>query len=102
MKTITEEKPTRMFKPGHPGSFLRTEIINAHNLSVTEAAKVLKVSRPTLSSLLRTPKRDLSMRDGPCASKGFRRRYGNTDENAKFLRHRGDSQKRKENPCRAF
>ena len=59
MKTITAEKPTRMFKPVHPGSFLRTEIINAHNLSVTEAAKVLKVSRPTLSSLLNA-KADLS------------------------------------------
>lgn len=42
----------RMLKPVHPGRFLRSEIIDAHNLSVTEAAKVLRVSRPTLSSLL--------------------------------------------------
>ena len=42
----------RMLNPVHPGRFLRTEIIEAHNLSVTEAAKVLGVSRPTLSSLL--------------------------------------------------
>ena len=49
----------RMLKPVHPGRFLRTEIIDAHNLSVTEAAKVLKVSRPTLSSLLNA-KADLS------------------------------------------
>ena len=39
-------------EPVHPGRFLRTEIIEAHNLSVTEAAKILRVSRPTLSSLL--------------------------------------------------
>ena len=42
----------RMLNPVHPGRFLRTEIIDAHELSVTEAAKILRVSRPTLSSLL--------------------------------------------------
>ncbi len=42
----------RMLKPVHPGEFLRTEVIGAHGLSVTEAAKILRVSRPTLSSLL--------------------------------------------------
>jgi addiction module HigA family antidote len=42
----------RMLNPVHPGRFLRTEIIEAHELSVTEAATVLRVSRPTLSSLL--------------------------------------------------
>jgi addiction module HigA family antidote len=42
----------RMLNPVHPGLFLRTEIIEAHDLSVTEAAKILRVSRPTLSSLL--------------------------------------------------
>ena len=42
----------RMLNPVHPGRFLRTEIIQAHNLTVTEAAKVLRVSRPTLSSLV--------------------------------------------------
>lgn len=42
----------RMLNPVHPGRFLRTEIIEAYNLSVTDAAKILRVSRPTLSSLL--------------------------------------------------
>ena len=42
----------RMLNPVHPGRFLRTEIIDAYGLSVTAAAKVLGVSRPTLSSLL--------------------------------------------------
>jgi addiction module HigA family antidote len=41
-----------MLNPVHPGRFLRTEIIDAHKLSVTEAAKILGVSRPTLSTLL--------------------------------------------------
>src|ERR1035437_9658800 len=44
---------------GGRGRFLRTEIIEAHDLSVTDAAKILRVSRPTLSSLLNT-KADLS------------------------------------------
>jgi len=42
----------RMLNPVHPGRFLRTEIVKAHDLSVTEAARILRVSRPTLSSLL--------------------------------------------------
>jgi len=49
----------RMLNPVHPGRFLRTEIIDAHDLSVTEAAKILRVSRPTLSTLLNA-KADLS------------------------------------------
>ena len=42
----------RMMNPPHPGDFIRTEIIEPQGLSVTGAAKVLGVSRPTLSSLL--------------------------------------------------
>src|ERR1700735_3532123 len=49
----------RMLNPVHPGRFLRTEIIEAHSLSVTEAARILRVSRPTLSGLLNA-KSDLS------------------------------------------
>lgn len=45
--------------PLHPGPFLRTEIIEAYGLSVTGAAKILRVSRPTLSSFLNA-KSDLS------------------------------------------
>lgn len=38
--------------PPHPGDFIRTEIIQPAGLSVTAAAVALRVSRPTLSSLL--------------------------------------------------
>jgi addiction module HigA family antidote len=38
--------------PLHPGDFIKTEIVEAHGLSVTAAAAALGVSRPTLSSLL--------------------------------------------------
>ena len=48
-----------MLNPPHPGDFIRTEIIEPLGLSVTAAAKVLRVSRPALSSLL-NGKADLS------------------------------------------
>ena len=41
-----------MFNPPHPGEVIRTEIIEAHNLTVTAAANVLGVSRQALSNLL--------------------------------------------------
>ena len=41
-----------MKNPPHPGDFIKTEIIEPHRLSVTAAANLLKVSRPTLSTLL--------------------------------------------------
>ncbi len=42
----------RMKSPPHPGVFLKEEIIEPHKLTVTEAAKVLGVTRPALSNLL--------------------------------------------------
>ena len=48
-----------MKNPPHPGDFIRTEIIEAAGLTVTAAAAALRVSRPTLSSLLNS-KADLS------------------------------------------
>ena len=49
MKTTTDD---RMANPPHPGAFIRTEILEPLALSVTEGAKALSVSRPTLSNLL--------------------------------------------------
>jgi addiction module HigA family antidote len=42
----------RMKRPGHPGAFLKSEILEALDLSVTDAAKALGVTRPALSALL--------------------------------------------------
>jgi addiction module HigA family antidote len=42
----------RMARPSHPGLFIRSEIIEPHGLSVTDAAKALGVTRPALSALL--------------------------------------------------
>ena len=42
----------RLKSPGHPGGFLKTEIIEPAGLSVTAAAAVLGVTRPALSALI--------------------------------------------------
>lgn len=42
----------RMKKPAHPGGFVRHEIIEALDLSVTAAARVLGVTRAALSAVL--------------------------------------------------
>lgn len=38
--------------PSHPGDFIRTEIIDELDLTVTKAAQILGVRRATLSDLL--------------------------------------------------
>ncbi len=43
---------SRMAKPSHPGQFIRMEILDPLELTVTEAAKALEVTRPALSALL--------------------------------------------------
>jgi addiction module HigA family antidote len=42
----------RMKNPAHPGGFVKSEIVEALELSVTDAARVLGVTRPALSALL--------------------------------------------------
>ena len=42
----------RMKNPAHPGGFVKSEVIEANELSVTDAARVLGVTRPALSALL--------------------------------------------------
>jgi len=41
-----------MHNPPHPGEVIRTEIIEANGLTVTDAARILGVSRQALSGLL--------------------------------------------------
>ncbi len=42
----------RMARPAHAGQFIRMELLQPLSLSVTQAAKVLGVTRPALSALL--------------------------------------------------
>jgi antitoxin HigA-1 len=42
----------RMARPAHPGQFIRMEVIEPLDLSVTRAAEILGVTRPALSALL--------------------------------------------------
>jgi addiction module HigA family antidote len=47
------EMPVGMLPP-HPGTFIREEVLEPLNLSVTKAASVLGVRRATLSDLINT------------------------------------------------
>ncbi|MBU1385736.1 MAG: HigA family addiction module antidote protein [Alphaproteobacteria bacterium] len=49
---MTEAPGIRMKRPAHPGGFIRTEIIEPLNLSITAAAAALGVTRPALSALV--------------------------------------------------
>ena len=51
MKTTTESA-MKMHNPPHPGEILRGLCLEPLNLSVTETAQALGVSRKTLSSIL--------------------------------------------------
>lgn len=42
----------KMKSPAHPGGFVKSEVIDAFGLSVTDAAQVLGVTRPALSKFL--------------------------------------------------
>ena len=42
----------RLKTPAHPGGFVKSEIVEPLGLSVTDAARVLGVTRPALSALL--------------------------------------------------
>lgn len=42
----------RMYNPPHPGVFLREEVIDPLNLTVTNASRILGVTRPAVSRLL--------------------------------------------------
>ena len=49
---MAETKHYRMKNPPHPGGFVRTEIIEPLELSVTAAAEALGITRAALSAFL--------------------------------------------------
>jgi antitoxin HigA-1 len=49
---VTATADYRLRKPPHPGSFVRTEIVEPMALTVTAAAEALGVTRATLSAFL--------------------------------------------------
>ena len=48
----TTASPIRMKNPAHPGAFVRSEIIEPLELSVTDAATALGITRVALSAFL--------------------------------------------------
>lgn len=49
---MTESTDFRLKNPPHPGTFVKTDIIDPLNLSVTEAAEALRITRAALSAFL--------------------------------------------------
>jgi antitoxin HigA-1 len=49
---VSSHKKVQQANPVHPGSFVKAEIIEAHNLSVTDTAKALGVTRAALSAFI--------------------------------------------------
>ena len=49
---MSEETMQIGMKPSHPGVFIREEVLDELNLSVSRAAEILGVRRATLSDLL--------------------------------------------------
>lgn len=49
---MSAAQDTRMKNPAHPGGFVKSEVIEPLELSVTDAAKALGVTRPALSALV--------------------------------------------------
>ena len=79
-----------MFDPPHPGEVIRTEIIEAHNLTAA-AAKVLGVSRQALSNLLTKRAGRSDWGHGAPDRKSFRPKDGDSDGHAVGLRHLPDT-----------
>jgi addiction module HigA family antidote len=50
---MTETPNLQLRTPAHPGGFVKTEIIEPLDLSVTEAARVIGVTRPALTTFLK-------------------------------------------------
>jgi antitoxin HigA-1 len=49
---VASRKKVRQAAPAHPGRFVKAKIIEAYGLSVTEAAKVLGITRAALSAFI--------------------------------------------------
>lgn len=49
---MARRKGIRLSEPAHPGSFVKSEVIDPHGLSVTKAAKALGITRAALSAFL--------------------------------------------------
>jgi addiction module HigA family antidote len=75
-----------MRNPAHPGGFVQTEIIEPLGLSVTEAARVLGVTRAALSALL-NQQASLSPEMAIRIGESLRHFHGNAHAHAEQLRH---------------
>lgn len=84
---MTETKSLRPRHPVHPGRFVRTVIIDPLGLTVTEAARVLGITRVALRHFL-NEQAALSPEMAIRLDKAFRAGHGDLDEDAGQLRYR--------------
>lgn len=49
---MASPKHASLAEPAHPGGFVKSDIIEPHGLSVTDAARVLGITRAALSAFL--------------------------------------------------
>lgn len=49
---MASPRRVRLVEPAHPGGFVKSDIIEPHGLSVTDAARVLGITRAALSAFL--------------------------------------------------
>ena len=89
MRTTTALIPRRGCAALHPGEFIRAEILEPLDLTVTAAAQVLQVSRPALSNLL-NGQADLSGDMALRIEKAFGVRMETLMRMQSLLRHRPD------------
>ena len=91
MRTTTATDPeARMHNPVHPGEFIRAEILEPLDLTVTAAAQVLGVSRRRALEPAQRPGGSVG-RHGAADREGLRGADGDADADAVVLRHRPDA-----------
>ena len=91
---MSDERVRIGMTPPHPGSFIRTEILDELGLSVSRAADILGVRRATLSDLV-NGKASLSPGNGAQDREGVRRVHGHALAHGSVVRLSCDAP-----PCR--
>ena len=93
---MTEERVKIGMTPPHPGSFIRTEILNELGLSVSRAADILGVRRATLSDLV-NGKASLSPEMAPQNRESLRPVHGHAITHGGMARQSCDAASRRRN-----
>lgn len=89
---MTSRISVRLAEACHPGSFVKSEVIEPHGMSVTEAARALGITRAALSAFLNEHS---ALSSGMALRQGLWRAHGRVDANAEQLRYSSSPKARK-------